>query len=277
MSWSAGVAVAGLSDAGIRERLGVSHVVRGSLRHVGERLRIAVELVECEGGTQQWSERFDIPPEALFEVQDEIVGQIAATLFARMEEHAIREALRRPASSLAAYELTLRGLAELREGTYESDESARALFRQAIELDPYYARAHAGLSLSHFNEWSCQYWTLYHESGRLAYVNAHRALELDDRDAMVHVVVGRMQLFRRDFERASWYFDRALALCPNDADLLIQLSMFQVFLGRPDVALDHVERAMRLNPYHPSFWYGYAAFALLLLRRFDEAFESGAI
>jgi TolB-like protein/tetratricopeptide (TPR) repeat protein len=274
MSWSVGAAVAELSDAEIRERLGVSHVLRGSLRRAGARLRIAVGLVDCRDGTQRWSERFDVPAEALFEVQDDIVGRIAATLVARLEETAVRDALRRPASSLAAYELTLRGLSELREGSFESDESARALFRQAIELDPFYARAHAGLSLSYFNEWSCHYWTLFHENGRLAYQHAHRALELDDRDAMVHVVVGRMQLFRRDFERASWYFDRALALCPHDAELLVQVSVFQVFLGRPDAALAHVERAMRLNPYHSEVWHGYAAFALLLLRRFDEAFAA---
>jgi len=87
-------------------------------------------------------------------------------------------------------------------------------------------------------------------------------------------VVGRIQLFWREFERASWYFDRALALCPNDSELLVQLSICEVFMGRPDIALDHVERAMRLNPYYPSAWHGIAAFALLLLRRFDEAFTA---
>jgi hypothetical protein len=166
------------------------------------RLRIAVDLSECDGGAQVWSERFDTPAEGLFEVQDEIVARIAATLMARLEETAVRQALRRPAGSLAAYELTLRGFAELRHGSFESDEAARALFQQAIEIDPFYARAYAGLSLSHFNEWTCQYWTLFRESGRLAYAYAHRALELDDRDAMLHLVVGRIKLYWRQFERA---------------------------------------------------------------------------
>jgi hypothetical protein len=62
---------------------------------------------------------------------------------------------------------------------------------------------------------------------------------------MVHLVVGRIQLYRREFEQASWYFDRALALCPNDAELLVQLSAAEVFMGRPAMALAHIERAMR--------------------------------
>lgn len=274
MAWNAGQAVADLPDAEIAARLGVTHVLRGSLRRAGDRLRIALDLADCAAGIQAWSERFDIAAEQVFEVQDEIVARIAATLMAQIEENAVRQALRRPPGSLAAYELTLRGLAELRRGGFRHDEAARDLFQQAIALDPFYARAYAGLSLSHFNEWSCQYWNLFRENGRLAYSYAHRALELDDRDAMVHAVVGRILLFRREYERASWYFDRALALCPNDTDLLVQLAFCEVFMGRPEVALAHVERAMRLNPYHPDIWHGFAAFALMLMRRFDEALET---
>ena len=274
IAWTSALVVANLADAEIADRLGASHILRGSLRHAGNRLRISVGLVTSEAGAQVWTERFDVLVEELFEVQDELVARIRATLAAHLEEGAVKACLRKPADLLAAYELTLRGLAGLRRGTFEADEAARALFHRALEIDPHYARAHAGMSLSYFNEWSCQYWNLFRENGRLAYAHAHRALDLDDRDAMVHVVVGRIQLYRREFEQASWYFDRALALCPNDAELLVQLSAAEVFMGRPAMALAHIERAMRLNPFHPNIYHCYAAFAYFGLRDFESAFAA---
>ncbi len=88
---------------------------------------------------------------------------------------------------------------------------------------------------------------------------------------MVHVVIGRVLLYRRQFDQAAWYFDRALALCPNDAELLIQLALCDVFLGQPELALEKAEKAMRLNPYHPEHYYPIAALAHFCLRDFKTA------
>jgi TolB-like protein len=272
LAWSAGVSVAGLSDAEIRERLGVSHVLRGSLRRAGARLRIAVDLVDCAVGTQIWSERFDVRAEDLFEVQDDVVARIAASLHVRLERAALAAARRRPAD-MAAYTLTLEGYARLREGSLEADEAARELFERAIGIDPHFARAHAGIALTWFNEWSCQFWDRFEESARRAYASAHSALALDDRDAHLHQVLGKLHLFRRDWERASWYFDRALRLCPNDAELLIGQAIWESYLGRPEVGIRHAERAMRLNPCYPGYYPGAAAFAHLFAGDFAKAIE----
>ena len=218
ISWMSGLAVADLPDAEAGTRLGASHVLRGGLRRRGERLRITATLVETAGARQIWSDAFEAPAEGIFEVQDEIVARTAAILVARLEDRALADARRKPAESLAAWEVTLRGLQLLREGSLAADEEARGYFERAIAIDPHYARAHAGLSLSHFNEWSCQHWDLFEGNGAQAYAHAHAALALDDRDPMVHVVIGRVLLYRRQFDQAAWYFDRALALCPNDAE-----------------------------------------------------------
>ncbi|MEQ8267876.1 MAG: hypothetical protein RH982_11805 [Parvibaculum sp.] len=275
ISWKSGLSVAGLPDREAGERLGASHVLRGSLRRTGDRLRITASLSECVGGTQLWSEKFETRREDIFDVEDEIVARIAATLSARLEEATLRQARRRPTGSLAAYELTLSGLTLLRRGMAEADEEARGLFRRALELDPQYARAHAGLSLSYFNEWSCQFWESFEENGRRAYHHAHHALDLDDRDPMLHLVIGQVLLYHREFEQASWYFDRAIQLCPNDADTLIRLALYEVFLGRPETAIERAEKAMRLNPYHPNEYYAYAALAHFAKRDFAKALEIG--
>ncbi len=267
------IASAGRPETEVAAELGASHILRARLRRNDDRLRLSAALIDGQNGTQLWDERLETPSGDLFALQDEIVARVAATFSARLENDLLREARAKPTESLTAYELTLRGWALLREGSFESDEQARAMFNRALDLDPHYARAHAGLSLSWFNEWSCQFWEDFETNGRRAYEHAHRALELDDRDAMLHHVIGRILLYRRDFERAAWYFDRALALCPNDAELLIQLTLSEVFLGRPEAGIAHAEKAMRLNPYHPNFYYCYAALPHFVLRDFATALE----
>lgn len=269
-------AVAGLDDAEAGRRLGASHLLRGRLRHGDGRLRLSASLVACDEGRHLWDERLEVPFEDGLSLEDELVGRIAATLNARLEAAALVEAQRRPAASLRVHELTLRGMALLRRGTLESDEAARALFEQATALDPHHARAHAGIALSWFNEWSCQFWDRFEEAGRNAYVHGHRALELDDSDGMVHLVVGQMQLFHGAFDRAAWYIDRALALAPNHAEMLIQASIYEVLLGRPEAGVEHLARAMRLDPYHPNYWYGIAALVHFFARDIPGAIEMRA-
>jgi TolB-like protein/Tfp pilus assembly protein PilF len=266
-------AVARLPDREAGQRLGVSHLLRGTLGHRNKRLRVVANLVDCTRGTQLWSEQIDVEETSFPDVSETVAGRIAATLAARLEHDVLRESRRKPKESLAAYELTLRGMALLREGTVAADEKARQFFDRALEIDPDYARAHAGISLSWFNEYTCQFWRHMEENGRRAYIHGHRALDLDDRDALLHVVVGKVLLFRCEFDRASWYFDRALALCPNDAEMLIQLAVPQVYLGQPELGAELADRALRLNPFHPNYYFGYAALAHAAARNFERALE----
>lgn len=275
VSWMSGVAVAHLSDPELGQRLGATHALRGRVERSGDRLRVTASLAECATGTQLWSEPLELSNDDPLEIRDELAGRIAATLAARLEQTTLAAARRKSPDTLATYEIVLRGLTLLRRGTPEADEEARGLFRRALTLDPNHSRAYAGLSLSYFNEWSCQFWDRFQEHGRLAYQHAHRALELDDLDAMLHVVIGRIHLYHRQFEQASWYFDRALALCPNDAENLIQLSLCQAYLGRPETGMELAGKAMRLNPYHPSHYHAYAALSYFLDRRFETALEIG--
>ncbi|WP_378074712.1 tetratricopeptide repeat protein [Chelativorans intermedius] len=265
-----GAVVAELADREAARRLGATHLLRGRLQREGERFRLVAGLVDGESGAQLWSEKLEAPATGLFELQGELVARISATFSARIEETALQAARRKPTGSLAAYELTLKGMSLLRRGSYEADEEARGLFRHALELDPQYARAYAGLSLSWFNEWGCQLWNRIAENGQAAYEYAHRALDLDDSDAMLHVVIGRILLYRREYEQASWYLDRALQICPNDADVLLQLAVAEVFLGRPEIGIERGAQALHLNPYHPNGCYAYAAFPYFTARKLED-------
>jgi TolB-like protein len=270
------VAVADRPDAEIAASIGASHVLRGRVRQSDTQIELAVALSDARTAAQVWADRLSIDDADVVRLERAVVARVVATLNARIEEAAYATALRRSASSLAAYELTVRGLKLVREGTLEADEAARTCFEQALRIDPLFPRAHAGLALSWFNEWSCQFWDRFEEASRQAYVHAHRALELDDADAMVHLVLAKMALFRSEWEQAAWYLERALFLCPNDAELLAQASVLEVYLGRPEIALAHVHAAMRLNPHHPASYHVLEGFAHVFAGQLEDALASRA-
>jgi len=181
-------------DGASRGPLAAAHVLRGSVRRTGDVIRVAVQLVELESGRQLWANRYDATATELLAVQDEIVARVAATLALQVDEARLAAARRTPLASLEVYDCWLRGLDCLQHGTIEADAEARGLFERALAIDSTYARGYAGLSLSHFNEWSCQAWERWDEKERLAYEYPRRAADLDDGDAVVQIVLGRILL-----------------------------------------------------------------------------------
>lgn len=262
-------AVADLSDVEAGSRLGASHVMRARLDQHKEQLRLRASLIACAEARQLWVDDIPISGSDMFSLRDEVVGRITSSLHARLDGIARAEA--RCSADPKVHGLVLHGLHLLRRGTPESDEKARAIFEQVLARDPANARAHAGIALSWFNQWSCQFWDRFEETSQRAYESAHRALELDEEDAMIHLVLAKVQLFRRAFESASWYLDRALALTPNDADLLAQAALYEVYLGQPEMGLEHIARAIRLNPFHPNDYFATAALGHFFARDLDRA------
>ena len=159
----------GLDDAAVGRRLGVDYFLKGSVRRSARALRLSAQLVQLPTGSISGRSVTMSRAEDLFAVQDEIAAKVANALTARIDQTVLLASRRRQITSLAAYECWLRGMECLQRGTSESDDEARAFFEQALAVDPQYARAQAGLSLSHFNEWSCMAWDCWEEKERAAY------------------------------------------------------------------------------------------------------------
>lgn len=257
----------GKNAAEIAQALGVRYFLRGSIRRMEERLRISLQLLEADTGAHLWAGRFD--EEQLPWIPDEVVARVANALALKLDQSLLRAARRRPATTLEAYECWLRGMECLYRGTVEADEEGRQFFEQALRSDPHYARAHAGLSLSHFNEWSCQAWDCWERKERLAYLHATTVEQLDPDDAVVQVILARVEQYRRTFDRSGPRLERAESLAPNDAHVLVQLAAFYAFQGM--AARGHAcgQRALALNPLCPAWFYGYAALPLFALRRYE--------
>jgi TolB-like protein/tetratricopeptide (TPR) repeat protein len=250
-------------------------MLRGSIRRAGDTLRITAQLLDAQGSRQVWADRFDVTAENLFAVQDEIAERVASALVIGVERSRLEAVHRAPLATLDTYDCWLRGFDRLQRGTVEADAEARVFFERALETDSSFARAYAGLSLSYFNEWSCQAWHKWDETERLAYEYAVRAAGLDDGDAMVQVVLGRILLYRRRFDESAYHVTRALALNPNHTDVLVQAGLCRAYLGDGESAIELAHRAMRLNPAYPAWYTAPIGLGLFVLGRDAEMVELG--
>jgi TolB-like protein/Tfp pilus assembly protein PilF len=254
----------------IGRRLDADYVVSGSVRRGGERVRISARLLDVASGGQIWAHNLDRDLGDIFAVQEELARFIAAVLPGRVEEAHLDQTRDQPTSELSAYDLVLRATYLLQRATAEANAQARAYLREAIAIDPDYARAHREAALAAFDavfmRWSDE--RILPDALRLA----RRAVSLEPNDAAAHGVTAMILfLMRRDSE-ARAYLDRAELLNPHDPELLAHGALFRLYTGEPAAAREHVRRAIELNPYHPD-WY----FAALGTAAFIAGDPDGAI
>lgn len=267
------LAAKGRTPAEVGRALGAGFLAGGRIGRHGDTVRLRAELVEAAGGRTLWRQRYEIAGRELPRLEEEIAGRIAAALAIQIDASRLRRARRREVADLEAYDLWVRGVDRLRGGTLDEDLEARSLFERALAIDPAFARAHVGLSLSYFNDWSCQAWERWDENEARAFEHAREAVSLDEGDPVAHMVLGRVEMYRRDFDRGARHLDLALALNPNDAEVLIQVALSKALLGEGEDGIALAEKAMRLHPLHPDWYYAFAALAHLFARRIDSGLE----
>jgi DNA-binding SARP family transcriptional activator len=263
----------GTAAGQVAAHFGARYCLAGSVSAAGDTLRIGAQLLDAETDQCLWSERYEGGAAEIYVTQDEISRAVAAVLAVRIDDDLLRGTTGKPLESLASYDCWLRGLAALRGGSRESLEQARPLFERALELDPGFARAYTGLSLTHFNEWSCLAWDRWEENERCAYEYAEQGAGMDPSDHMTQFVLGRILLYRREFERAERHLTRAESLNPNDADMLAHLAFSDACLGEADRGSGRGALARRLNPFHDDWYFAFAAGTALLARRLPEVIE----
>jgi len=246
-------------------------VLRGSVRSLGERTRVTASLIDTATELQLWAEKWESASVDVFQVLDRITRSVVGELSLKIDEARLEWARHVPRERLAAYECWLRGMECLRRGSPEADEEARGYFEQALRHSPNFARAYAGISLTHFNDWSCQAWDRWELRERLACENAERAAELDDADHVPQYILARVWAYRRQFARAERHLENALRLNPNDPDALIHTASVLNMLGDPERACTLSDQAMRLNPKPPDWYFSVAGTAQFFARRPGEA------
>jgi DNA-binding SARP family transcriptional activator len=267
----AALAARGLAPEEVAREVGARLVLSGSVRGAGDRARVSAALIDVTTRLEVWAQKWEVSCADVFGALERLTRSVVGALALRIDDARLDRARRRPFDSLEAYECWLRGSDLLRRGSPQDDEAARGLFERALELDPDFARAYAGISLSHFNDWSCQAWERWDLRERLAFENAQRAVELDQHDAVSQFILGRILLYRREFERAHHHLSRAIALNPNDALILLQAAGGFAQLGEPERAVELADTAFWLNPACPDWAYAIAGVAHLYAGRPTEA------
>ena len=249
--------------------LGVQYLVEGSVRRLGDRIRITAQLIDATTGNHIWAERYDRPQDEIFAVQDLVVRAIAAKSVERLQSAGAESAKRKPPASLAAYEYLLRADA-LAWHDPKTKAEARLYCEKAIEIDPTYARAYAHLSqiLAHQADESPNRSELEEESFKLAM----KAVALDENDSRCHGALGDAYLWRRAFVQAEHHYRRALELNPNGPNLLAASGSAYSYLGDHERGLQYFAEAKLLDPLFDPSWYApVLGIVYFNARRYDDA------
>ncbi len=255
--------------------LGVAYVARGSVRKAGDRVRIAVALIEAASGRQLWAERYDRNLEDIFAVQDEVAGKVVATLAGQIEDTDRRRAAAKLGRDLAAYELVLLGEQAEKEFTQDGVLRARALFLQALEREPDNARAHASMARTYLDELWSDWSADWDAAAAQALDWAQKAVALDELDNRARTNLGvAYQYGKGNFEAAQAQFAKALELNPNDADAYCLRGWCHVYAGEGEEAIACTDLAIRLSPFDLDGCLYAQSAAHYLARRYAEALES---
>ena len=256
--------------ARIARELNVRFVVEGSVRRLGDRIRISVQLIDATTGQQVWGDRYDRDAAEIFAVQDEVAQKIVSTLVGRVQVTDADRARRKRPSSLEAYECVLRGNA-LPWDDPASAAEATQLFEKAIQIDPGYGMAYGLLAIMRADAWENQTGdsTAYLDE---AYKLARRAVELDDSESTCHSMLAQVYLFRRAFEPALQHIRRAVELNPNNQWNLADMGFMLSYAGEAEQALSWSARAKEVDPYFdpPWFWRQQGR-SYVVLGRYQEA------
>jgi len=226
-------------------QLGVATVLEGSVRAVGERLRITVQLVNVADGYQRWSQRFDGTLSDVFTFQDAI-AQSVVTALRGIVSPSDRKALRRPETAVEAYEYYLRGRQLLHRFDRVSIEGAREMFERAIAIDAAYALAHAGLADAH--SWSYEWWGGTEKNLEAADRASQRSLELAPDLAEAHASRAFVLAITGRYEESNEAFERAKALSPNSFETHYLQARMTFAWGRTAEAAALFRRAGEVEP-----------------------------
>lgn len=254
----------------VARELGVRYVVEGSVQRAGDSVRINVQLIDADSGRHLWAEKLDRQAAEVFALQDEVAREILDALEVQLTQEQRRAVAKTYTEDLQAYDLYLRAWDNYWQFNDQSRRQARSLLREALAVDPGFARAHALLAATYTNQVGA---SLRQSDASLdqAYAIARRAVALDEDVPQVHMVLGLVHMFRREYEAAVSSVERAIELDPNYADAYALLCWILQYSGEPERGLEAMKTAIRLNPRAPFPYLNAKAEAYFSLGQYDLA------
>ncbi|WP_300063716.1 tetratricopeptide repeat protein [uncultured Roseobacter sp.] len=261
-------------DNAAAEKVDARYVAGGQLQIIDNRLRAVVMLTDAETGSVLWAERFDRKLDDFFEVQNEI-EELTTSSMAVSIEIAEQEAARaRDPENLDAYSLVVQGrLEDVMDGAVGEEATKRAMgcFMRAVDYDPNYSSALAGVAFAHTIQWLGNWTQDRNKSMGASTEYALRAIDADRNDARAHFSLGFVSLYRREHDRSLAAYENAMRLNPSDVEIMAEYADALKHNGEPEKAIPLLERALKLNPLRPDWYLSNLAHANFVLGDFETA------
>lgn len=242
---------AGVDPIAAGARLGVRYCLTGTLELFGRSMAVAVALSDTSTGGVVWGERYAGSLDDVHALRMGMVAGVASALEVQIPLNEALTAQGRPPENLDAWQAFHLGLKRVHEYTPSGNAAAQLLFKQAVGLEPGFARAHAGLSFAHFQNAFLRYRPDRDAEITAAERSAARGLELDPHDPFTNFNMGRTFWLKQQLDAALPWLERATEISPNYAQGLYSRSLMETLLGRSGHGRAHVERAMGLSPIDP--------------------------
>jgi adenylate cyclase len=253
--------------------LGVRSVLEGSIRRAGNRVRITAQLIDATNGAHLWADRYDRDLTDIFAVQDDVTRRIVDALKVTLSPAEKARHADSGTNNIDAYDYFLRGRELLlgKTNTRETFEQSTKFLKRALELDPSYSKAYAGLSMAYSLDYQNRWSDDPDISLRLSKHNAEQAIEKDPNEPFARLVASWVAIFEKDLDRAKSEADIALSLNPNFSGAYGSLGHIQTLSGRPLEAIPALERATRLDPaFRPQHLY-FLGMAYLIAGKYETA------
>lgn len=232
----------------IADNLGVRYLVRGTVRHSNDRVRINVSLIDPFEGVNVWAERFDRVRQDPFDVQEDVTRAIVDALSLSLNANVVPSRV-----ATDAYFMLLRGLEPLRENTIEGNRQARAYFEKALELEPNYARAHAYIAVAHGRDMLLNFTApSERQSVQPGLQAAITAIQLDPDIPNAYFALAILNLAIRENEKALAAARHSIQLNRNFAEGYAVLAEAALYGGDLEEAREAIQHAKRLHPHHPA-------------------------
>ena len=251
----------------------VGYVLEGSVRKVGEQVRINAQLIDVKTIDHVWAERYDRDLQDVFNLQDEVSQKIVSALALKLTEGETARILKKDTDNMDAYDAHLRGMEYYSRFSSHYNEKARELFKRAIQLDPRFATAHASLGWTYFSDWTMG-WTDDSAALERAHESAEIALSLDTDASKALCLLGSVLLWEKKHEEAITAYEKSLSLNPNYAEALSGMGDTLSWAGRPKEGIPLIEEAISLNPSYMGYYQFVLGHAYFLIHRYSQSLEA---
>ena len=261
----------------VGRELGVRYVLEGSVRRSGQKIRVTGQLIDASTGNHLWANNFDGTLDDIFELQDKVTSSVVGALIPTMRHAEIERAKHRPTENTDAHMTHMRGVASLYLWTKAGADEALRLAYEAMRLDPDYSMAYGLAATCYVTRRTAGWTTDRAKEMTEVEILTRRGAEVGRDDAWALGSCGfATASILGDLDTAVSLMDRALAVNANMALIWAQSAYVRAWLGEPELALVHIERAKRLSPVDPHMFVmnGAESMAHFVARRHDEAFAA---